>query len=103
MSCHTWFYRKGFKSLKGDADPLRTRVNGHWYINEAIRPKPKITSGGYTEEYHNLFRVDNNPNERLFSLEETEAFILKKGIKHVFWEDLREFWTQYSDGMIEFG
>ena len=103
MGCHTWFYRKGFKATKKDPLMIRQRVNGKWYINEAIRPVPKNTGGDITRAYHNLFRVSGYPEDILFSLEETKAFISKNNIEKVFWEDLVEFWQVYPDGMILFG
>ncbi len=56
---------------------------------------------------HDVFRVYDYPDIKLFSLEETLAFISNpKNECKVFEEthdELVEFWTKYPDGMICFG
>lgn len=105
MGCHTWYYRRGFKTNKDF--PIRHRVNGKWYVEDTKRPVPKKiqypNSIHEVDYYHDLFRVHNYPNDRLFSLEETIAFIKKNDVKEVMWDDLKEFWSVYPDGMIMFG
>lgn len=102
MGCHTWFYKRGFKSEK--EMPLRMKVKGHWYIEETKRPVPLKTSwGGEVEYYHDLFRVNKETEITLHSEKECEEFIKENRITEVCWDDLKEFWKVYPDGMICFG
>jgi hypothetical protein len=64
--------------------------------------------GWYQEaEYHDLFRKGGYPDDRLYSLEETLAYInnLENKCSVVDWTvpKLEEFWSKYPDGMITFG
>ncbi len=63
---------------------------------------------------HDIFRIGNYPEDRLFSLEDTARFIFKNRHKiygyyynefqEKDWrEQIRDFWAQNPDGMIEFG
>jgi hypothetical protein len=75
----------------------------HLYINEKF----------YTcddEMPHDTFRIGGYPETKLFSLEETLKFLEDNDGKIDYWmtkeetiEKLKEFWTKYPDGMIEFG
>lgn len=57
---------------------------------------------------HDIFRIGDYPEDKLFSLEETFIFIENNKEKiHRYnknWQKrLEEFWEKYPDGMIEFG
>lgn len=58
---------------------------------------------------HDVFRIHNYPEDRLFSLEETIQFIEKNRDKINFYnpelifKKLNSFWEQYPQGMIYFG
>jgi hypothetical protein len=101
MGCHTWFYRKGFKSEK--EMPIRRKVKGNWYVEDTKRPIPLKTQWGEVEYYHDLFRIGGYFEITLHSEKECEQFIKNKKIKEVNWKDLKEFWKVYPDGMICFG
>lgn len=103
MGCHTWFYEKGRKHRKKDPTRLRHMTDGQWYT-EAMRPEPKDLGNNIIVDYwHDLFRIGNYPEDRLYSMEETKAFIEKNNIKDVDWEQLEEFWRLCPNGMIQFG
>lgn len=60
------------------------------------------------DEFHNIFRMPNYPEDQLFSLNETLKFveIHKNEITyyHQNWErELINYWNKYPDGMITFG
>ena len=65
--------------------------------------------GLYVEDtgFHDVFRRYEYPNHRLFSLEETLQYINNPEnqcqIDDRTEERLREFWSKYPDGMIQFG
>ena len=101
MGCHTWFYKKGFKSEKDFTS--RRRIKGHWYVEDTKRPVPLKTELGDVEYYHDLFRIGNYPDDVLLSEKETIDFIDKHKIEKVNWVALKEFWQVYPDGMICFG
>ena len=65
-------------------------------------------------DYHDLFRIGGYPDDRLFSLDETLAFIdkyekqygEKVEIYHITGHEkntLEEFWEKYPEGSIHFG
>lgn len=60
-----------------------------------------------TDEFHDIFRRGGYPDDRLFSLEETLAYIQnpENGCTTYDWTEqrLEEFWKKYPDGMIDFG
>ena len=101
MGCHTWFYKRGYKSEKDN--PIRRRINGYWYIEETKRPTVLKTQNGEVEYYHDLFRIEGYPNVILFSENQTIDFIKENKIKNVDWSSLKEFWKVYPDGIILFG
>lgn len=61
------------------------------------------------DDFHDVFRIGNYPNDELFSMQKTLDFIEKNKDKVYFhdeegWKNrLEEFWTKYPDGMIDFG
>ncbi len=72
--------------------------NGHitdYYINEKYYQE--------VSEYYNTFRSDYR-EENLFSLEETLDYIKKNNcyITDIEIEQLKEFWNEYPDGLINF-
>ena len=107
MGVHTWFYRRA--NLKGDDKPkqmnkLQRTINGVRYIEDTKRPKPHITTfGTEVKYYHNLFRVDKDTSTTLLSEADTLEFITKNNIRDVQWDDIKQFWKKYPDGMICFG
>ncbi len=73
-------------------------------INEYISEKGYFVE---VDDFHDVFRKYGYPDDKLFSLEETLAYInnpknecilYEKSIEH-----LKEFWEKYPDGMINFG
>lgn len=101
MGCHTWFYRRGFKSDRQMV--VRRRIGGHWYIDDTKRPVPLKTQFGEVEYYHDLFRIGGYPDITLHSKKECMKFIKDNNITEVHLDDLNEFWDLYPDGMIDFG
>ena len=85
MSCHTWFYR-----------PIKE--------NEIAEEEDE----GYVDlDIHDVFRIGGYPDDQLFSLEETMAFIECNKDRITFtenWEEtLKKFWLLHPDGKIQFG
>ncbi len=127
MGCHTWFYKKDTITLQEALDIARSvhqetadTVTLQWtladvekwkgYFQCVVRrpndPLRILDERGVfleTEEYHDLFRIGNYPETRLYSLEETEDFIEDQQITEVDWVCLKEFWERYPDGLIKFG
>lgn len=60
-----------------------------------------------TDDFHDVFRKYSYPDDILFSLEETLAYINDPKNECVVYDwtenDLKEFWEKYPDGMIQFG
>ncbi len=65
-------------------------INSSFYVSDDSLP-------------HDLFRVGKYPEDLLFSLEETLAFIKKHKIEKVDMIGLFRFWKEFPDGMISFG
>lgn len=65
--------------------------------------------GLYIEDtgYHDVFRKHGYPNIKLFSLEETLEYINNPENKCIIYDwtmdDLKEFWSKYTDAFIDFG
>ena len=65
--------------------------------------------GLYIEDtgFHDVFRKYGYPDDRLFSLEETLNYINNYENKCIVYENtidlLKDFWSKYPDGFIEFG
>ena len=64
--------------------------------------------GFYVETgFHDMFRKYGYPDDRLFSLEETLNYINNYENKCIVYENtidlLKDFWSKYPDGFIEFG
>ena len=73
---------------------LNQYVNGEFYISTNSLP-------------HDLFRRHDYPEDKLFSLKETMNFVEDWTPMLSFtenWEDnVKKFWLENPDGMIEFG
>lgn len=56
-------------------------------------------------DQHDIFRIGGYPEDKLFSYDETENFCVVHNIEldDNQKERLKEFWTEYPDGMIRFG
>lgn len=69
-------------------------INGEFFISTNSLP-------------HDVFRRHDYPEDKLFSLEDTMNYISKWKDKISFsenWEDnVKKFWSENPDGMIEFG
>lgn len=81
-------------SLHGEEVSNHKYVDGKgWYIQ--------------VDKYHDVFRKFGYPDDRLFSLEETLAYINDPANKCVVRDNtverLQAFWEEYPDGMITFG
>ena len=57
------------------------------------------------EGYHDLFRIHNYDEPPIFNLEETYTRLKERNINLNNEEDkkLKDFWSRYPEGMIEFG
>lgn len=57
------------------------------------------------DNYHDLFRKSDYPNDILWSFEETLEYIKKYNCTTYEWSELRlkEFWSEHPDGLIKFG
>jgi len=99
MGCHTWFFRPIRENE--DADEIASATCDY---SDEIYGDDRYTD---IDLPHDVFRIAGFPNNYLLSLEETLAFIEKN--KEIItlgenWEErLRAFWSEYPDGVIEFG
>lgn len=80
----------------------------HQYESLTILTDYVEGKGLYFEtEYHDTFRRYNYSDDKLFSLEETIAYIRNPTNECEFNDNtftrLKEFWNKYPDGMIQFG
>lgn len=56
------------------------------------------------DTYHDLFRVSSFPETILTSYEETTQFIEENSIGgQIYWNELKQFWEEHPDGIIEVG
>lgn len=58
-----------------------------------------------TNEFHDVFRIHNYPDDVLLSMDETVEFLQKNNIvmDEYISERLKLFWNKYPDGQIHFG
>lgn len=85
-------------------EAVMNKVPDHEYING------KMYTG--VEEYGNIFRVYDYPEDILWSYEDCMLFIENRRLiegtrvdmRHPNWqEELKKFWQEYPDGFIRFG
>lgn len=98
----TLFVKRWIRRIKSDRPIWRCAVYLFQSRVKLINNKHYIIN----MEYLDLFRVDNYPNIRLNSMDETLAFIDNNkqnlGIcKENFMEKVKEFWDKCPDGFIK--
>lgn len=106
MGCHTWFYRpikenEIVKKLQSYCEHPDDIFEEDW---QDAHIEEKYTD---IDTPHDLFRIGGYPEDKLLSLKQTMEFIEKNKQLITFtknWEDnLKEFWSQNPDGIIDFG
>ena len=100
-----------------EAEKRRVRLIEGGFCKQAVINKYCEYSDGIVDHYngnfykeigfHDMFRKYGYPQDKLFSLEETLAYINNPENECVINDNtfkwLEEFWAKYPDGMIDFG
>lgn len=95
MGCHTWFFRP--------IEYCEIAVDTCEYSEETFG-EDRYTD---VETPHDLFRIGSYADDKLLSLQQTMEFIKNNKDNIWFsenWEDeLKKFWHENPNGVIEFG
>ena len=93
-----------------DAGELTMEQVADALFGEEVEGRVYVDGRGWykkVDEYHDAFRTHEYPDHRLFSLEETLAYIKDPANKCVTYDhtvaELERFWSEYPEGMISFG
>jgi len=117
MGQHTWFYKN--KDLYDKKSALYKQLvkheDGEIYLDELeiiqLRNQIEEISDKNDADYHDLFRTGKrNPDgtytdDVIYSEKECMQWIKDNNIEitEISIERLKEFWNEYSDGVIDFG